>query len=421
MTSTFKRPLWTALLICCGHPALAQDIPTPAELPSTDSARQVLDADPGVAAAKAMLDAARLEAGVLAKNPHEYSASFGIQQRQVRDETGSKDWEIGIERSLRLPGKAALDRKIGQAGIDEAEALHGDTLHEASRQLLKLWMDWLSASQLEALMQEQQALSEANLKAVEKRFQAGDAAKLDLQLANTDLAEVRQQIAQASTQTRIALARLQARFPGIPAAAVPLGTPQPLTETDAVWRERILAHSHELFIPQAQLARAEAMAARSHSEKRPDPTINAYFGSEANNAERVIGAGLSIPLPGSRRNLEHQKAQAEVSNARQMLLAQQRDLEADIAALLAEARGNQQSWQLAEAAASSSQDSATLMQRAYSLGEADLQELLSSRRQATGQAINAQKARAAALYNHYQILVDSHSIWDMEGSDHHAE
>ena len=56
-------------------------------------------------------------------------------------------------------------------------------------------------------------------------------------------------------------------------------------------------------------------------------------------------------------------------------------------------------------------DNAHLMQRAYSLGEADLQTLLLARRQALDASTAAEQARAEALRWHYRLLVDAHLIW----------
>jgi hypothetical protein len=53
------------------------------------------------------------------------------------------EWDVGVERALRLPGKAELDRQLGAAGIASAKISRGDALHEASRGLLAGWFDWL--------------------------------------------------------------------------------------------------------------------------------------------------------------------------------------------------------------------------------------------------------------------------------------
>ncbi len=77
-----------------------------------------------------------------------------------------------------------------------------------------------------------------------------------------------------------------------------------------------------------------------------------------------------------------------------------------------------ESLQIAEAGAVAMQDNARLMQRAYSLGEAELQALLTAQRQATAAAQNALAARNAALKSYYLLLIDAHLVWDMDHDRH---
>ena len=55
-----------------------------------------------------------------------------------------------------------------------------------------------------------------------------------------------------------------------------------------------------------------------------------------------------------------------------------------------------------------------LMQRAYTLGETDLQALLSARRQAASAAQSALTTKVAAARAYYSLLVDAHLVWDMD-------
>ena len=91
-----------------------------------------------------------------------------------------------------------------------------------------------------------------------------------------------------------------------------------------------------------------------------------------------------------------------------------RALDGAIAVSLASAQGAHESWQVAEAGAADMRDNARLLQRAYTLGEADLPTLLAARRQATTAQQNALAARVAAARAYYGILVDAHVVWDMD-------
>lgn len=91
-----------------------------------------------------------------------------------------------------------------------------------------------------------------------------------------------------------------------------------------------------------------------------------------------------------------------------------RELEVEIDAAVAIARGTYTGLRIATEGAAAMQENATLTQRAYTLGEADLQTLLASRRQAISALNNALQARAAALKAYYGLLIDAHLIWDLE-------
>lgn len=396
----------------------AAEVAVPSDLPPTVIARRLLDADARVSNARAALDAARIEGRLLAEGPYEFNLRAARAQRKIKDGPGHAEWNAALERPIRWPGKAALDQKLGELTVDEAEARYGDALHEASRELLSLWMDWVGAKHASDIVAAQRSSAQANLDAVDKRFRAGDAAKLDVHLAQAESAELARAASELATQAAAAAARLQGRFPSIPLDRPQLSEPQPLSGDLASWQQAILAHSHELRIPEAQFARSQVTAERARAERMPDPTIGTYFASEVGGNEKIIGASVSIPLPGSRRSLLASQAIAAVEVARFELTAQQRAVEAEIAANVSLARGHYETWRAAEQSAGAANENARLIQRAYTLGEADLQAVLQARRLALSAALTANQARVAALRAHYLLLVDAHTIWDMEESDH---
>ena len=102
-------------------PAQAAEPETPGLLP-THIVQPLLQQDPSVAAARAGLEAARQEAGILDSSPYEWNAKLSSQRRTLQSGPRYQEWNVGIERTLRLPGKAAADRNIGKATVEEAEA-----------------------------------------------------------------------------------------------------------------------------------------------------------------------------------------------------------------------------------------------------------------------------------------------------------
>lgn len=70
-------------------------------------------------------------------------------------------------------------------------------------------------------------------------------------------------------------------------------------------------------------------------------------------------------------------------------------------------------WRIAKRGADAARESARLTQRAYTLGELDLQSLLLVRRQSVDALRAAAEARADALHSNYRLLIDAHLIWDL--------
>lgn len=407
------RLLLIGLLTVSGTAQAIQPVNPPGLLP-TEIARPLLEQDPGVAAARAGLDVALQEAGILDKSPYEWTARTTGQQRRLESGPRYNEWNLGIERTIRLPGKAAADGNIGKATVEESQARYGEALHEAARELMALWVDWLAAERARELVKLNLQSTQASLETVEKRFRAGDASKLDLSIARAELAEQRRMDNDAKTQAFAAWSRLSTRFPGISRQAVTLPTPAPIGEDTASWRDRILAESDELKVLQTQMQKAQAHAERARADKTPDPTLGVYTASEIGGRERISGVMISMPIPGSVRDLRSAKAIAAVEVSHQEVELKRRQLETGIASAIVTAQGAYDSLQIANEGAAAMQENASLMQRAYALGEAELQALLLAHRQATDAMNNSLQAQITALKAYYGLLVDAHLIWELE-------
>lgn len=407
------RLLLVSLLTIIGTAQAVEPAAPPGLLP-TEAARALLERDPGVAAARAGLDVALQEAGILDRSPYEWTTRATGQQRRVEAGSRYNEWNIGIERTIRLPGKAAADRNIGKATVEASQAGYGEALHEAARELMASWVDWLAAERARDLAEANLRSVEESLAAVEKRARAGDASKLDLGIARAELAEQKRLHNDAKTQASAARSRLATRFPGADRQVTALPTPLPTGEDAAFWRDRILAESDELKVAQAHMRTAQAHAERARADKLPDPTLGVYTASEIGGRERISGVAISIPIPGGVRDSRSAKAIAAIEVSRHEVELKKRQLEADIASAVATARGAYVSLQIAHEGAAAMQENAALMQRAYALGEAELQALLLARRQATAAMNNALQAQVTALKAYYGLLVDAHLIWDLE-------
>lgn len=388
----------------------------PVDLPPNEKAQALIDSEPRVVQARHALEAARHRAEMFTAGPHEWTARAGTQRRRYSSSAQTAtEWSAGFERTVRIGGKAALDRRLGEVQLRLAEARVGEARHEAARELLDLWLSSLAAERTRQLWSEQLGFAETSFNAAGTRRKAGDASLLEQNAARADLAEVQRQLSGAANEEAKVRAKLRARFAQLqvetPRAG--LSDPVPLTLDVAMWRDRILAESDVLRIAREELQRAELAASRAGADRLADPTIGVHAASEAGGAEKIVGLTLTIPLSGTYRHAQHREALAQVDVWRAAVGRSLRELESEIAESLTDALGSLERWRFAEQAKAATQDNAQLTQRAYSLGEADLQALLLARRQLVDASLGATQARVAALKARYRLLIDAHLIWGL--------
>lgn len=395
--------------------AQAEQRVTPPDLPSTESARASIDADPGVIEARRALEATGHGAAALRVGPHEWTTRITAQRRRYENlGSTSNEWTAALERTLRIGGKAALDAQLGDADILIGQAGVGEARHEVARALADLWIETLATRRLRELWTEQLGFAERSRLAVEKRRKAGDASLLDLHAASADLIEVQRQLNLATTAEAKAGGQLALRFPTLTHPPQPLSDPVPLDMSLPQWRDRILSESDPIKRAEGEVKKAQLTAARAQADRIPDPTVGVYTASEAFRNERIVGVSISIPLGGSYRSERMQQALREVDAASAKLNAQKRDEQGGVIDAFVEATGALARWRLTSDGLATTRDSARLTQRAYTLGEADLQTLLLARRQALDAAVAAEQARVDALRWRYRLLVDAHLIWGLE-------
>ncbi len=391
----------------------------PLELPSAERVRAAIEDAPNVQAAAALLEAAVAERRRLAAGPHEWSTRADYQRRRV-NEVGANDrfneWSLSLERGVRLPGKAELDRRLGTERIAESEIALGDARHEASRRVLGLWYAMLRERQSAQLLARQAELAAREAAAVARRRELGDASGLEetQAAAEAEQAEAARRIAaDLAERAAVTLAR---EFPVLADVASPQELPEPPEPADdfRALAQDALKENHALRGALAAAVSAQTEAQRALADRRPDPTMGVQYGSERAGGERILGVFVSIPFGGEAR-----RAAADASLARAAALgrraeAQRRQVDAEVGALLSAARSGQNRWQAAQRSAELQAQAAVRVARARELGEADFAEVLRARRLALDAALRAQAVRVDALESRARLLLDGHRLWDFE-------
>lgn len=385
---------------------------TASALPSTETAKSLLEQDPILQGARAELEASQLEARNVKASPYEWTVEATGQRRRYDSGGGSSnEWNAGLQRGVRWPNKVGLDHRLGETLQQEAEWRFQKAREESARDLLTLWLDWAQARTRVSLLEQQQALAQENVDIVGKRVRAGDAAAQEAGLAQGESANLASQLAAAQLDAREAELALTSRFPGASLSDAVLPDPEAPAGNPEEWRQRLLAVHSTLALAQLQAQRAGLTADRAAAERLPDPTLGVFTASEARNTENIVGVSVSMPLPGGRRLREAKRARAEATATAltaqtELLRAQQQAAQRWQAATDSVAI-----WRLAEQSATAQRESAQRGQRAFQLGEGSQQDLLLLRRQALTAAETALAARVAALRAVQTLAIDAHRSW----------
>lgn len=300
-----------------------------------------------------------------------------VSQRtdQLQRDAGQRESYLGLALPLWLPGQrdarqnqAQTIQTALQAAIDALHLKLAGELREA------IWQ--VKRAEAQAVIDtERVATARALAEDVAKRVQAGELAKTDLNLAQNEWRSAQS----LQLQNKIMLLQAQQTYATLSGTA---DLPDDSAENAQV---RPLQDSHPL-LEEARLAIALAQAqVRVASESRRDaPELElGAFRERGNQSERYnnsIALSLRIPLATAARNQPLMSAaqtaltsaQAEYKRLRQTLEYQQQQAEQAL-------QGADQLLDLARQQRRAAQENQALIQKAFSLGEADLFALLRAR------------------------------------------
>ncbi|MDE2563757.1 MAG: TolC family protein [Sphingomonadales bacterium] len=395
---------------CLVAPAMAQER---ADLPPPEVVAEALDTHPSVEAAGADVSAARADARMLASGPHEVTLVGSYIRRTVKNEGGFDEFDGTLQRGLRLPGKARLDREAGLLGIEEAQNNHEDARHQASLVLMQGWHDLLLAGAKVRTDRAELANYDSLVRAVARREQLRDAARLDVDQARSERALAQARLAQSEAALAEARARLGALFPGLPLPAEvpePVSPELPQAGVDTL-HDLVLSRSHEIRAAESKAARYGVLGERAMKDRMADPTLGFRLFSERGGNERGAGVVFSLPFGGGYRSAAADKASAAASRAQLELAMVRRDITATADADASNARTLFAAWQASRDALASATSAAQLSRKGYDAGVTDLADLLAVERQAIAARRAEVDARVSALRAIMKLRVDSHDLW----------
>ncbi len=353
----------------------------------------------------------------------EWVAALSAARRRQTDPAveRSQEWELSVERALRLPGKAKLHAAAGLARVQQAQAQAQRVWRELARQLVQDLASAQRETRAAALWQAQAALLAEQRDAVVKRQRLGDAAQIEAQQAELAWLQAQAQADAARNRAATARAFLTTRYPGLawrdtpaPAAgaAGPALSPSPApTLTDDALLQRLQEASAELAAARHDAAAAQAQARVDAAEVRGDPSVGLRWGQARSGAEQYVGVMLSLPLGSDYRRAGADAAQARASAAALQAADAQARWQADAARRLAELRAADAALHRAQRAAQQADAVAERLRLGYRLGEGSLTDVLNARRQANELHQAALAAALDRLQQQALLAIDARWLW----------
>ncbi|RIJ15715.1 TolC family protein [Henriciella mobilis] len=387
-------------------------------LPAEELVQDALDSHPSLSVAKAGVLVAQSEARGLAVGPYEWTISAGYTQRVIENQFGFNEFDAELTKGFRRRGKATLDREIGTLGIEAARLSNADQRHEIALELATLWIEWLAKEEQLAIALAQVGSFEASVNTVERRLRANDASLLELELAQTALAEARTAAASVTGNVETAKRRLGVMFPDLPLPGNPLLLKGPENiENLERWRSLIIERSHEIELAETKARLASVVARRSRQDLKPDFEAGLRTFSERNGNEAGLGIVVSIPLGGAKRSAALERDTARSSLAMADLALKHREIEAMAQTDVALAQSSIQAWQAALSAKQTSSAAITRLRRGFELGDIRLSELLIAERRHVDIVGLEASARARSAYAVVRLRINAHDLWLRRGYD----
>lgn len=399
---------WALAALACG---IARAEPYPSALPPAEAVRTWLYASPEMREARARVELGGAEAQRLKTGSYEWSARATLQRRNEVGVAHYRESGIALERPLRWGGKAGKDAALADQRLKVADSSYADAWHEAARAFLASWFTALREARAAALLSEQLALQEQQVAIARQRVRAGDAAQLDLRLAEGERDRIAAATEQARRRAAQELASMREHYADS-TLQVPGGLPEPTPLVGSVeqWTERIMSDNHEVELADEQAGFAGLAAQRSALDKIPDPTVGVQYFRERDGKERLLGLTLTMPLPGQARRAQASAVAAQAAVAQEQADVVRNRVRRAAVAVVMTAQSAYENWVRVASVAKRSRENADLAWKAYALGESRIADALLARRQALEAENDAQSAQVDALQSQASLLLDSHAI-----------
>ena len=241
------------------------------------------------------------------------------------DSDQDRELEIGISQRLDVFGERKSAQKLAYIAQDQMSLKQKIYRAQLELAVKYLWSQ-LAIFELEKnIIREQLNVSEDNFNAIQKRYQAGSVAQVDVDRAKLSHAENVRLYRQADLQVQVATQQLSNVW-GESDKSIRIGlSPQALwpSSTHQQVQQYLSENLMEKF-RQLQVLESKATVDQLKASARPNPTVNVGVNrtkSFETSTENAFVVGVSIPL----NIFNRQQYGVEIAQAKQDLLAKQQE------------------------------------------------------------------------------------------------
>ena len=290
------------------------------------------------------------------------------------DLTLSQDLQVGGRRSALLAG--------GEADLARATAEADGFLRDLLARVAEAFVRARQADERVRLAGEVETQARQLAEAIERRYQAGDVAVLEANLARSALARALSDRAAAEASRTAELQELK-RLLGVPAGEDlhPVGDllPPPAAESSTLLQAA--RGRPEVRLRAAELAAADASLRLAQAERRPDVGLSARYDREEGDGTFFAGVRLTLPVANRGQGLA-QEAAARKSRLTVEQEAALRAVQVDVeGARAAYGSAREAVTALQEGALPQLEENERLSARSYEVGQIGLAEYLLIRRE----------------------------------------
>ena len=336
--------------------------------------------------------------------PGPATLSLGAVSDRFHANQGQREWEVEMAVPLWLPGQKAAQSAEAASGQAQVVAQQHALRLQLAGELRTAWWAVAAARQTRAQAQQRVDTAQALLTNVQRRYRAGELARIDANLAQREVLAAQGALADSDA----ALLQAEQAFRALTGTAAPVQLdPEPPAVQDAPGQEHPLRTAAS-----ATLAQAQARVRSADTTRRASPELALRLvrdrGAAGQPYANTLGVKLTIPLSSEPLVRQAQSAAlAELAQAQAEIDQVERTLALDAALARRHLETTERQWKQAQERLALDTDTLQLAEKAFALGETDLTALLRARSDALeAQALVGQQqvALAAARSRMHQTL-----------------